>query len=931
MRELWLYIASGLTGGGAYALTALGVVTVYRGSGVLNFAQGAIGMAGVYAYKDLANNHAPIAISLLVGVLAGALLGCLFYFLVIRRMTGASDLAKTIATLGLLLFLQAAATWHYGSQTTIVSRVFSGPTLSVFGAKITTDEWVILLALVAASIVLALLFNKTKYGLRSTAIAEAPTATAAVGISPHGAGFISWGIGGGVSALAAILILPLTGLSAANMTLTIVPAFAAALLGHFRSLWKSMLVGLGIGIAQSVMIDYHVNAGVTQALPFLIIVVALFLGGVGVPARGFQTPRLPRVGHGKLAPVKVAIGIVVVGVIFPLLGSGWDAAVVGSALFGLMALSIILVTGYAGQINLASSAVAGLASLLAAHASQSWGFGFFPCLVVGIVVGISVGILVGIPAVRVRGTNLAVATLGVGFLIQDGILSQPQYTGGTYGITLKNPSIFGYDLNPSLHPARYAWFCLIVFVIVAVAVANIRRGRSGRRYLAIRANERGAAALGISPRDAKLAAFALSAGIAGLAGVLTNFQFQVASFGSFSVFESVTIVAFAVLGGVGYITGSVFAGVGATGGMITYLINFKLGIHSINVWLPIVTGFAVIDVVSRYPDGVVFQFRPLVRAVERLVGAGRRPGDVEERLSDVEELSSGRLSTNAEWLKMCGARSSGSPTGAPALVAKDLRVAYGSTVAVSNVSLELCRGTVTGVIGANGAGKTSLIDAISGFTRTAGGSVALNGIEISARSPRERARLGLVRTFQNLELFEDLTVRENLLAASDRRDILAHISDIVHPGSSELSPVAKVVTGSLGLNDHLDVVVSSLPQGLRRLVAMARVIAQEPIVMCLDEPAAGMAGPERRVASELFRSLARDFNAAVLLVEHNVDVVSEVCDNVVVLDFGRVIAQGAPSAVLADAAVRKAYLGQGGEDDDGREAGPSRTEQTVER
>jgi sulfate-transporting ATPase len=167
----------------------------------------------------------------------------------------------------------------------------------------------------------------------------------------------------------------------------------------------------------------------------------------------------------------------------------------------------------------------------------------------------------------------------------------------------------------------------------------------------------------------------------------------------------------------------------------------------------------------------------------------------------------------------------------------------------------------------------------------------------------------VARTFQNLELFEDLTVRENLLAACDSHDRGAYLTTLFRPGRSGLPPLAGAAAEALGLDGELDTIVSGLPQGRRRLLAIARLIARSPSVICLDEPAAGLSGPERKLVAQLFRSLAEDFGAAVLLVEHNVDVVSETCDELLVLDFGRVIASGASRCVLNDPVVREAYLG----------------------
>jgi ABC-type branched-subunit amino acid transport system ATPase component len=248
--------------------------------------------------------------------------------------------------------------------------------------------------------------------------------------------------------------------------------------------------------------------------------------------------------------------------------------------------------------------------------------------------------------------------------------------------------------------------------------------------------------------------------------------------------------------------------------------------------------------------------------------------------------------------------------GESVLVARNITVAFGNVRAVDDVSLDLIAGRVLGVIGPNGAGKTSLIDALTGFGRTAGGTVHLCGQDVTELRAFERARRGMGRTFQNLELFDDLTARENILTAIDSRSRFSYARDLFYPGRDRYNTAALATISMLGLESELDTVVADLPQGRRRMVAVARLAAQNPLAVLLDEPAAGLSGSERRTACELFRALADDMGAAVLLVEHNVDVVATTCDYLMVLDFGRVIAAGPTAEVLRQDVVRAAYLGQ---------------------
>ena len=190
------------------------------------------------------------------------------------------------------------------------------------------------------------------------------------------------------------------------------------------------------------------------------------------------------------------------------------------------------------------------------------------------------------------------------------------------------------------------------------------------------------------------------------------------------------------------------------------------------------------------------------------------------------------------------------------------------------------------------------------------GTIQLLGEDVTGLRAVARARLGIGRTFQNLELFDDLSVRENIQTGLDTRGPWSYVADLVRPRAANLNQQTIAAVVMLGLEEHLETVVADLPQGLRRLVAIARVVAQEPVAILMDEPAAGLNGAERRTAATLFRALADQFGAAVLVVEHNIDVVASCCDELVAINFGKVIARGPTSDVLRDPAVRQAYLGR---------------------
>jgi sulfate-transporting ATPase len=230
-------------------------------------------------------------------------------------------------------------------------------------------------------------------------------------------------------------------------------------------------------------------------------------------------------------------------------------------------------------------------------------------------------------------------------------------------------------------------------------------------------------------------------------------------------------------------------------------------------------------------------------------------------------------------------------------------------VALKDFSIRVRPGDIIGLVGPNGAGKTTAIDAMTGFVRPSSGSISLGSRVLTGLSARQRARAGLTRSFQSVELFEDLTIRENLQVSCDRRDALAYVTSLVRPGADPLSDRAQASVQIFGLEHCLGSYPKELSNGQRRLAGIARTVAGGSSIVLLDEPAAGLDDHESEEFARLIRTLANDWQIGILLIEHDMNIVMSICDRVTVLDFGVVLAEGTPAEIQAHDDVIRAYLG----------------------
>ncbi len=892
MEDILRFALLGLGAGAIYVLAAQGLVLIYRGSGTINFAHGAMALLSAGVFVELHHDYQlPLIIAGAIGIAVSALIGFLMDYAIMRRISSSSPLARMVVTLGVLAIVESTVILRYGSGLRFVEQYLPSQQLTLWGeTAIGADRLILCAVAIVATFLLWAMYNLTEFGRQTTAVTESPRSAAAVGISPNRISQLNWTLGSAMAGLAGILFVPLTGLMPVIFVLLIIPMLATALVGNFTSFPLTLAGGLIIGIAQSLISYSGAGTGWPETIPLLIIIAVLVFRGHALPLRGYLTDKLPA-ARGTSPPGLVGlVATLATVVLIYTTSTDFVNAIAGSLIAATIILSIVLLTGFTGQVSLGQYAFVGMGAFVSARLADLYGISFPVAFLIGVLFTVPVGLLFALPALRTRGINLAIVTLGLGFALDSLVFKNKDLTGGFEGTTIDPPALFGLSLDSIAHPERYALATLVLFVLCALMVINLRRGTVGRRLLATRSNERAAAALGISVTGAKLYAFALAAGIAAAAGVLDAFRFPNVRFDvGYSNFESVPAVLMAFLGGIGFIGGAVIGGLMSFGGVMNELLTRLI---ELNEWQGMVIGIGAIVIVLAHPDGLAEE---IARRCRHLTG-GRLAG---RKDSPVPSANDGEVM----------------PCPPQTLGVEGVTVRFGGVVALNEVGFEVPPGRVTGLIGPNGAGKTTLIDTITGFARPSAGEIRLGDRPLATATPAQRARLGLSRTFQNLELFSDLTVGDNIRVACDPRHHSAYLRDLVSPPAVPFPPSAARAIEVFGLGSELHRKPDELSFGQRRLLGIARAVAANPSVLLLDEPAAGLDPEETGELRELIRALADTWGMAVLLVEHDMDLVMKVCDHIVVLDFGNKLAEGDPASISADSQVRAAYLGE----DDSRE------------
>jgi ABC-type branched-subunit amino acid transport system ATPase component/branched-subunit amino acid ABC-type transport system permease component len=979
MSTTVLFLILGLGAGAVYASLALGLVVTYRSSGVVNLASGAVALyiAYTYAYLRMGQLVNPIPglsptvnlgtgplgfwPALLISLAIGAVLGVLQYVLIFRPLRAAPAAAKAVASVGVMIVLQALLATRLGSAAVTVAPIFPAHVYQILGSRVPGDRLWSAGVIVLVSVALGLWFRLTRFGLATRAAAESEKGAFVTGLSPQRIALVNWALSTAIVGIGGILISPIVPLTPASYSLFIVPALAAALVGNFSSIGVTVAAALGIGMLESEATylqtkSWLTAAGLPDLVPLLVILVFLVLRGRELPARGAIIARTLGLAPRPRGYVVPGMVIVVLGLVSLTATHGADrAAVITTLVMAVIALSQVVVTGFTGQISFAQLTLAGVGafSLTRIQHQLHVPFPFAPLLAA--VVAMIIGVVVGLPALRIRGLPVAVTTLALAVVLQDLWFDNPDFNGGYAGAPVADARIFGLDMGvgagrgyPQL---SFGILCLIVLLLVAGGVAAVRRSRLGAAMLAVRANERSAAAAGVAVSQVKLIAFALGGFLAGLGGAMLAYQQTSADYSSYTAMGSVTFFATVYIAGITCVSGGINAGVIAAGGIIYTLINngvplwiyvlivglllvgivqlvrqksaraalaivglatiaaaFHHGPIELGLYYAAISGVLLILTVILNPEGIVGPVLAQLAALRMKLYARRSAAQVDQPVAAAVAVLADEADEAAVAAVAAGApaqRRQPHDPASPLLTVSGVSVHYGGVVANENISFEVFPGEIVGLIGPNGAGKTTLIDAVSGYVR-ATGSVALLGRKLDGRKPFQRSRDGLGRTFQGIELYDDLSVRENVEVGTTAARSAGAAGARADGDQPSLGIDAYFEI--LGLRAVADYPVKQLSVGQRQLVSVARALAGRPTVVLLDEPAAGLDATESRWLGERLRAI-RDAGTTIVLVDHDMGLVLDVCDRIVVLDLGQVIAVGTPADIQGNDEVKRAYLG----------------------
>ena len=647
MAEFLAFTVLGIVTGSVYAIAASGLVVTYTASGIFNFAHGAIGMFMAFTYWELLVNRGfptPVALIVVVLILA-PLLGAVIERLLMRNLQGSSAGTSLVVTIGLLVALVGAAQSIWPPATREVPQFLGFGGFRLSGIFVSWHQVITLFVGIVVAIGLRLLLFRTRVGTAMRAVVDARDLAALNGARPDRISMLSWAIGSSLAALAGILLAPLLSLDVIGLTLLVVVAYAAAMVGRLKSLPLTFLGAMILGLGQSYLLGYQsafVSAlnleGISEiledlrpALPALLLfAVLLVMPEERLRAGRLAGARAPRVPGGLQSLIGAAIFVAIAAV-----GSGFlseaNRVTFGQGLaLSLIMLSLVLLTGYGGQVSLCQMSFVGLG----AFAMGAFGGDGSPLgLLAAVAIAAPVGAIVALPALRLQGLYLALATMAFALFMEVVVFPNEAIFGIGGGRNVGRLDLLGLSFD-----GERAYFVLlaVAFALMSLIVLALRRGPFGRRLAAMRDSPAAATTLGLNLTRTKLAVFTISAGMAGLAGALFAGVTEAAGPQQFLMFQSLPLLLAAVIGGINSVTGALLGGMGLA--LLPVLQGFFPQLTGL---VPLLVGLSAMTL-GRNPNGMAwFLFQTLgPLAFWRRPGFGRRPRSPKvESSTSVEEVT----------------------------------------------------------------------------------------------------------------------------------------------------------------------------------------------------------------------------------------------------------------------------------------------------
>jgi ABC-type branched-subunit amino acid transport system ATPase component/ABC-type branched-subunit amino acid transport system permease subunit len=869
--------------GSLSALTAMGLVLVYRSSRVINFAQAELGgLAGTVGVIAVAGWGLPYLLALPVGLAVAMATGALVDLVVVRRLFTAPRLILTVATLGvaqLLGALQIALPALFTNLKPLTTFTTPFKITRVVGPIVFTGDHVVAGGVVAAVLCgLAYLFARTDLGVAIRGVADSTERALLLGVPVRRLSLLSWIVAAGLSGLGAILSAPILGPNLGSVAgpVTLLAPLTAAVLARMENLVVAFLAALSIGIVQQAVFWSYPRSSAVDVGLFVVVMVALLLhrkeharpddAGLGghVAVREVKTiplalQRLPEVRIARVS-LRVFLAAVVLGVP-PLLSGSRQTLAAFICIYGIIAISLVILTGWAGQISLGQFAFVGAGAATAGGLIVTWHVDALLACMAAAAVGATAAVIIGVPALRIPGLFLAVATLAFAVPVSTYLLSSIYFPALTPS-RVPRPPLFGrVDLND---PLAFYFLCLAGLVVTYDLTRNVRKSRVGRAIVAVRDNDRGAAAYSISPTRAKLTAFSLAGGLAGFAGGLYVLGVRGIAFSGFDPQNSVQVFTMVVVGGLGSLPGALLGAAYVQGVQF-----FLQGAAQL-----LATGVGLLGLLLVLPGGLG---QAVFNARDRLIARVARGRGLDLR-DATAVLPPIRMERTSEAVVAA-------PEDADAALLRctDVDAGYGQVQVLFGVGLHIDEGETVALLGTNGAGKSTILRVVSGLMRPQSGRVWFDGDDVTEWSPADRIAAGLVTVPGGRGVFGSLTVRDNLrLAAWTRRRDPAFV-EATMGRIFDLFPPLKEREQQKG---------SALSGGEQQMLTIAQALLCRPRLLLIDELSLGLAPTVVARLLDVVREMNRD-GVTVLVVEQSVNVAVSIAERAVFMEKGAVRFTGA--------------------------------------